>query len=99
MEIEIIEKKDNPLLKREEIKFKIDHTDSQTPSREVVASKLAAMLNADKNCTVLREIRSQFGIQEALGFANLYSSEDDAKQLEPKHILIRNGIIEKEAKK
>lgn len=98
MEIEIIERKVNPLLKREEITFKIDHPASPTPSRNAISSKLAAILNADKNRTILKEIKTQFGINEALGFANLYETEEIAKQVEPKHILIRNGLLEKESK-
>ena len=98
MEIEILERKENPLLKREEISFKIHHPDAQTPSRTVVISKLAAILNADTSKTILKEIQGQFGIQESLGHANVYEDENVALRLEPEHILIRNGLKEKEKK-
>ncbi|MHA2252149.1 MAG: 30S ribosomal protein S24e [Candidatus Kariarchaeaceae archaeon] len=98
MEIEILERKVNPELKREEISFKIDHDSAQTPARSVVVSKLAAMLNADKSQTILKEIKSHFGKHEAIGYANLYETEDFALEIEPKHILKRNGLLEEEDK-
>ena len=96
MNIEIIERKENALLKREEITFKIEHLGEQTPSRETVIAKLAAIVNAEKERTVLKEIRSQFGLHESLGFANLYVNGEQAILIEPKHILIRNGLVEGE---
>ncbi|MCE7736254.1 MAG: 30S ribosomal protein S24e [Candidatus Heimdallarchaeota archaeon] len=98
MEITIDERKENPLLKREEITFTITHEGENTPSREVVASKLAAMINADKDRTILKKISTQFGVHEAVGYANLYPSKEDALEIEAKHILIRNGLIEGESK-
>ena len=56
MNIEVLERKENPLLKREEITFKIEHSGEQTPSRETVIAKLAAIINAEKQRTVLKEI-------------------------------------------
>ena len=96
MNIEVLERKENPLLKREEITFKIEHSGEQTPSRETVIAKLAAIINAEKQRTVLKEIRSQFGLHESIGYANLYENAEQAILIEPKHILIRNGILEGE---
>ena len=47
MDIEIVERKDNPLLDREDISFKLSYDNAATPSREAVKAKLAALLNAD----------------------------------------------------
>ena len=96
MEITITERKENPVLKREEITFTIDHDGEKTPSRDVIASKLAAIVNSDKDRTILKKIQTQFGKHESLGFANLYSTKEEAMNLEPKHILKRNGLIEED---
>jgi small subunit ribosomal protein S24e len=96
LEITITERKENPTLNREEITFTISHDGENTPSRDVVASKLAAIVNADKDRTILKKIATQFGVHEAIGYANLYPSKDEAFKTEPKYILKRNGLIEEE---
>ena len=96
MEITITERKENPVLKREEITFTIEHEGENTPSREVIASKLAAIVNADKDRTILKKIKTQFGKHEAIGKANLYPTKEDAFNIEPNHILKRNGLIEED---
>ena len=52
MEVEVIEDKVNPLLKRREIRFKVSYQGS-TPNRMDLRSKLTAVLNSDKELTVL----------------------------------------------
>lgn len=96
MDIEIIEQTKNPLLHREEIRFRIIHEEEATPSREVVAAKLAAIVNADRNRTVLKRIDGEFGSNKSIGYANVYDSVDDI-EVEPKHILKRNGLLEEDA--
>ncbi len=55
-------------------------------------------MNADKDRTMLKKITTHFGVHEAIGYANLYTSKEDALEIEAKHILIRNGLIEEESK-
>ena len=94
MEIIIIDKKENQVLNRTEVSFKIEHEQEATPSREVVIAKVAAMLNAETDRTILKEIKSHFGVQESAGKVNLYYTAEDALKFEPKHILIRNKLVE-----
>lgn len=96
MEIEIISKLENPMLSRTEIKFKVKHEEASTPTRESVAGKLAAMLNADRKRTILLEVQGQFGVQWSLGKANVYENEETAMSVEPKYLLKRNGLISEE---
>ena len=96
MEIEILEKVENPILKRVEVKFKLSHEEAATPSRETVIAKLAAMLNAERNRTILKKIDGSFGLQYSLGEANLYEDAAAALSIEPKHILKRNALLEEE---
>ncbi|MHA1369290.1 MAG: 30S ribosomal protein S24e [Promethearchaeota archaeon] len=87
MEIEIIESKDNPLLRRKEIKFRI--REKQTPERVAVKEKLAAMHNADFNLVFIRKIQTRFGTPEVTGYAMIYEDEQATKS-EPEYIRIRN---------
>lgn len=94
MEITILEQKANPVLNREEITFEVDHPGEQTPNREAVASKLAAIVNADRSRTVVKKLETHYGKNKTFGYANLYSTDENALQTEPKYILIRNGLVE-----
>lgn len=96
VDIEIITQKKNELLKREEIKMRISHEQAPTPARDAVASKLAAMLNSDRDKTIIQEIKSEFGNNNSLGYANVYESKEDAMKIEAKHLLKRNGLIVEE---
>ncbi len=95
MEFKILEKKENPLLHRIEVKFEVSHPKSKTPSRDDVRNLLAANLNADKSRVILDKIETPFGSTLSRGFAKIYDSVEDAKKIEPEYVLIRNKIIEK----
>ena len=95
MELKILEKKDNPLLHRVEVKFEVSHPKSKTPSRDEVRNLLAANLNADKNRVILDNMHTPFGSTITTGFAKIYDDVENAKKIEPDYILIRNKLIEK----
>ena len=44
MDIEISEKKQNPLLNRWEVRFTVHHTGEKTPTRDAIREKLAGQL-------------------------------------------------------
>ncbi len=94
MEIEIDSKKNNPLLKRTEVYFTVKHTGEKTPNREIIRSELADKLNSKKENVVLNVMKPGFGINETTGYAKIYSSLNNLKSLEKKHILKRNKLIE-----
>lgn len=93
MEIEITEQKRNDLLDREEIVFRVNHEFESTPTRDTIIAKLAAILNAEKDRTVLKEVQGGFGVNYSTGYANLYDTAEIAIKVEPKHVLKRNGLI------
>ncbi len=95
MELKIVEKKENPLLHRVEIRFVVSHPKGKTPSREDVRSLISANLNADKNRVILDHMHTPFGSNETNGYAKIYESVDYAKRVEPDYLLLRNKIIEK----
>ncbi|MFQ6051911.1 MAG: 30S ribosomal protein S24e [Candidatus Hydrothermarchaeota archaeon] len=95
MEIQIIEEKDNPLLKRKEVRFKIIHEKGPTPKREEVLNKLSSLIRADKELLIIDSLNTQFGKPVTEGYAKVYNSVERMKFVEPKH-KIRKNTMEKE---
>lgn len=96
MKIEIIEKVENPTLKRSEIKFKVEHTGAPTPKRLEVRSQLAVLLGVAEEALVIDKLASTHGRQVASGIARTYSSKEQLDEIEPKYLLQRG--LPKEAK-
>ena len=92
MEIELLEKKDHPLLSRVEITFKIKHPNESTPKRGEIREVLAEQMNVKKGCVIIDNMKAEFGRTETIGFAKIYSSDKDAKEYEREHILVRNKL-------
>ncbi len=91
MEILVERQKDNPLLKRKEIYFRIRYEDTKvTPSRKDVREKLSGLLNAELERLVVRWIKPEFGRMEAEGYALVYDTEEDMRAVEEDYVLERN---------
>ena len=90
MEIDILEKKENKLLDRTEIKFNCLYDGESTPKLSNVKNKLVAMLNTKKGLIVVDSIQPHFGEAKAAGYAKIYDSQDSLKDIEPKHIIEKN---------
>ena len=98
MQLEVLAKKENPLLKRVEVTFKATHKAEPTPTRDALRAFLAKELNATKDIVVIDSQASTFGRYETVGYAKVYKSKDEALAVERKHILVRNRLIEPELK-
>ena len=96
MKVEIIEKSENPLFQRVEIKFKVDHAGGPTPKRLDVRAQLAAQLGVAEELVVIEKLAGAYGRQEASGIARAYNSKERLAALEPKYLLARG--LPKEAK-
>ena len=96
MKVEIIEKTENPLFKRTEVKFRADHAGGPTPKRLDVRAQLAAQLGAAEELVVIEKLASTHGRQAASGIARAYSSREQLEEFEPKFLLQRG--LPKEAK-
>ncbi len=94
MEVRILEEKENSLLERKELKIKIAH-DAATPKISEVRDKLVAMLGVDKETLILDSFRSKFGARESVGFVKVYKTKERALQVEPRHRLEKNLLVEK----
>ncbi len=95
MEIEISKEKDNKLLKRREVLFRLEHKGEgeekgATPSREEARNALIKKLQCGSNVLVIDWMRPEFGKRETIGYAKVYESEDRLKEVEQGHILERN---------
>ncbi|MBY9012984.1 MAG: 30S ribosomal protein S24e [Candidatus Lokiarchaeota archaeon] len=88
--IEILEEKKNPLIDREEIKFRIDHFNESTPNRLEVKKKIAALKNANEKFTIIRNIQTHFGGAYDVGLVNIYEEAKELQFYEPFHIQVRN---------
>lgn len=96
MEVEITVKKENPLLKRREVEFKIEHSEAGvTPPRLDVRRAVAAALKADVNVVFVKRFITKTGTRRSFGTANVYDSVEKAKSVEPAYIVARNIPPEK----
>lgn len=94
MEVEIQSDRENALLSRREVRFVVHHEAEATPTREVVREGLEKALKLKEEVLVLDHLRSEFGRSRSKGYAKVYGSMDDARRMERRHILRRNGLGE-----
>lgn len=92
MKVKIISKEYHPLLKRKEVTFKVEHTETGgTPHRFEVRKQLAKLLKTDLELVYVKKMETKTGTMTAVGEANSYDSIEQAKLVEPKHIVARNA--------
>ncbi|MBS3778572.1 MAG: 30S ribosomal protein S24e [Candidatus Thermoplasmatota archaeon] len=99
MELEITEKKNNPLLKRTEVQFVTKHANEGTPNRKLIRSELADALNTKQENIIIDSLTSSFGSNISKGYAKAYSSQDHAANVEREFQLKRNKVQAQPKKK
>ena len=99
MDIEISDKKQNPLLSRWEVRFIVHHANEKTPSRDVVREKLAGQLSAKKGNIVVDSMNSVYGKGSTKGYARVYNDPAVLAKNEPHFVLKRNKLEELKPKK
>ena len=88
--MEILERKDNPLLNRVEIKFVWNHPGEGTPTRkDMVIAAAKSEPNAKKELTYIKDVRTVFGKGRTEGIALIYSSAESAS-MEPGYVSARH---------
>lgn len=90
MKVKVISDKYNPLLKRREIVFEVNHTQSGTPPRFEVRKALAETVKANIEQVYIRKFETKTGTMIAVGEANVYDTVEQAKLIEPEYIILRN---------
>jgi small subunit ribosomal protein S24e len=98
MEIEIIEKRENPLLDRTDVRFVAHHAGDKTPTRDQLRKSVASAVGAKAELTIIDSVRSEYGRGASQGFAKVYTSVEKARHHERHYIQKRNNIFV-EAKK
>jgi len=96
MEVKIITQKANPLLKRKEIQFHVEHDKTgSTPPKQEIRKAVAAALKANIDLVFIKKFETETGMHTAVGLANIYDSTEQAKLIEPHYIIKRNIPPEK----
>ncbi|AKA49378.1 30S ribosomal protein S24 [uncultured archaeon] len=95
-ELKIEETRDNKLLKRKEIRYKVLFGNESTPKREQIRDLLAKNLGVNKELIIVDNNVQQSGKHEMNGYSKVYSDKESAMLYEPDYELYRNGLKIKE---
>jgi ribosomal protein S24E len=95
--LQIDEKRKNPLLRRDEIKFTVS-SDKATSSKKEVEEALSNELGADKGLLIVKGIFPVYGTRYAKGTAVVYKSKEDMG-IEKAYVLARKGLAPKKEEK
>jgi len=99
MEVKITETQQNTLLKRKEILFEVEHSQTKgTPSRLEMRSKLAEILKTKAELVFIKRVATKTGTMKAKGEANAYETDAQARLIEPEYVISRNIPSEKKEK-
>lgn len=90
MKIEVLNERENKLLSRREIEFKVNHPGEGTPSRADIRAKIVAQFDADSSAVVIRSLGTSFGSGATKGLARIYSDSEQMKRVELNHIVKRH---------
>jgi ribosomal protein S24E len=85
MKLEILEKKEQKLLSRLEIKARTSFEGSVTPSNDAVKAAIAKETGKDIKLVVVQNIYTDFGTASATISAHVYDNEETLKELEETH--------------
>jgi len=95
MKIEILSEKENPLLQRREIQFKV-HYEGPTPSIKDIRADIVGALKSKEDLTVVDSLKPGFGESRLAGYAKVYADKE-AMKIELKHKMRKNfGVSEEE---
>lgn len=90
--MEIVERTENSLLNRIEIRFTVNHTGKPTPTRSQLRSAAASLEpGSSSENVIVKQVETRFGQALTSGLALIYQSSD-AVFIEPTYILERHGI-------
>ena len=83
MELKIIERKENPLLLRTEVKGTLSFT-GPTPSFDMLKKTLSQDLKTGEDLIAVKEIYTKFGFPQADFRVNIYKTKEQLELIEPK---------------
>lgn len=97
MELSIKNKEENKLLSMQTLTCEVSF-EKAVPSRKQLREAICAATGVDPALLVIAVVNSQFGAQKAVVTAHAYANKE-ALAVEKKHLLVRDGLIQKEEKK
>ena len=84
--MEIIDRIENPLLSRVELKFKWNHHGISTPSRKDMLNQLASIEpGANRDFIVIKDVMTRYGVATTTGIGLIYESQE-AMSVEPEYV-------------
>jgi small subunit ribosomal protein S24e len=89
MDIEIIGKNVEPLLKRTSFNAKLVF-EGKTPSRIAIKKDLCRKLNSEEGLTIVSRIDTDYGSERATIVGYVYDDDNVMKKVESKHIILRH---------
>ena len=78
--VELAGKKENPLMKREEISIMIYHSGKPTPNRESILETVSGLLKANKDLIIIDRVYSKSGMAATETKVLLYKKKEDIPQ-------------------
>ncbi|MEA1943837.1 MAG: 30S ribosomal protein S24e [Euryarchaeota archaeon] len=91
MKIEVVTDKENVLLNRRDIIFRVI-PEGEVCSRENVKNRLVALLDTKSEQLILDRMNAQYGMQQIIGYARLYEDVKNALAIEPDYMIARNAM-------
>jgi len=92
MEVKIVSTKENPLLKRKDVGFRVEHDPTvKTPTRLDVKKALATKLKVNEELVFVKKMQTMTGTHTTVGNATTYETIEQAKFIEPDYIRKRNS--------
>lgn len=91
MDIEIIDREENPMLHRTDVRFEVTHEEA-TPERLQIRDSLAAELDKAAGEVVVHSLETRFGMRTTEGYAKVYDDPEFAQDVEQEYMLERNHI-------
>jgi small subunit ribosomal protein S24e len=91
MKLKVTTQNYNPLLKRKEVAFEVEHAPKEgTPSRAEMRKNLAENLKANVDLIFIKRAVTKKGSMLTVGEANIYDTQEQVKIVEADHIITRN---------
>ena len=90
MDVKNISESYNPVFKRKEVSFFIDHSAQGSPKLYDVRKSLVEKYSADEGSVYVVKLETKTGTNRSYGKAEIYESIESAAKVVPKHIQRRN---------
>ena len=99
MKTKMIHEKNNPVLKRKEIKVEITHEKGGTPDRIAIKDFLASQLKEKPENLFIIKVEGKTGSDSSICQAEIYESKELAGEILPEYLSTRNLPPDKRAAK